>query len=149
MGVGLLLSVAGTAFGMMGQQKQQNAQKRAARANYAQSQLENQRNRLETIRKARIERAQSLQASANSGAGESSTSIGAAESIQGQMEANLGFLGASSTNATKGYQAQQEGFAGESMADTGNALKTAGSVISSIGSNADAKANKLAKAREA
>lgn len=146
--VGLILSVAGTAYGIVGQQKQQAAAKKSANANRSQQMMEQQRARLETIRQSRIKRAAGLQAAANSGAGVSSTSEGAAAGVDNQMASNLGFLGASGVNATSGFKAQQESFQGESMANTGNTMKTVGGLVSSIGQPSASKAERLRKARE-
>lgn len=123
-GIGAAASVAGT----ISQIKAQKSQRKAARAQARIAELQRSRERRDTIRRARIARAQIESQVGSAGLLASSTAIGGTGSIQSQLASNLSFLdqtGALNTEANRqleraaGFQTQASIFQGVSDISTG------------------------------
>ena len=108
---GLAVSALGAGAGILGEKEAAKEGERARELGNAQSELENRRRRIATIREGRIKRAQVISAGANQGAGESTGVLGGAGSVTSQTASALGNFtaqqGASKGAAQAGNRAAQ------------------------------------------
>lgn len=73
--------------------QQSDAQKKEAQYSQGQKNIELQRQRLDAIRKARVQKAQAIASASESGSGSSSTVSGEVAGVQAQLASNLSTLG--------------------------------------------------------
>ena len=87
-GIGAAASIAGTVSAVQAQK----SQRKAARAQARIAELQRSRERRDTVRRARIARAQIENQVGSAGLLASSTAVGGTGSIQSQLASNLSFL---------------------------------------------------------
>lgn len=90
MGIAAVVSVTSTLLGVREQRRAGKAQRKASKKAERQSDIRAVRERRETIRQARVRRADILSESANTGAAGSSSEVGAIGALQSQLGENLG-----------------------------------------------------------
>lgn len=135
-GVGLAVSVAGTAASFVSQQKQAKAQKKANQERQRQQEVQNLRSRRAAVREAQIKRAAVLNFAAAGDFEGSSPVSQASGSISSQLGTNIGFsesISASNRNiSTFNQQASDAGFSANLFGSIGGLGLSAASNSKSI-----------------
>lgn len=122
-----VLSLVGTVFGFIGQQKELAAMKKQEKARIQQLNLETQRRKRETIRQATVARAEALSNATNQGAGETSALAGGVAQVTNQAGRNI-------QAANQDYSIGREIFRQNMKIADARGLQSLGAGISNFGS---------------
>lgn len=109
--------------------EQAAAQRRMARAQQSQVDIETQNQRLEQVRQARIASARSIQMANNQGSSESSSSTTAASNFGQQAESNIGYLDSMQVASQNITQARVAMANAQGIGALGNGISNIGSVV--------------------
>lgn len=123
------LMVAGLAISAGGAAMSQEAQAKQLKARQGMSNLQAQNERLDQVRQSRIKSAQILQAGATQGVGESSAVTGGAQSVQGQAESNIGYIGQQQGLVNDVFSAQRGEMNAAGITNIGKGVTSIGSTL--------------------
>lgn len=134
--MGQALNLVGDALSFGATSKQARGEKRVEQAQMNETALNNQRQRLNAVREARVRQAQALQSAASGGTSNSSTVSGAAGSIESQAQAQEGFIQNVGAFQYEKYLGQREIAKGQQIKDYTADAEKLNSDIESIGKKA-------------